>query len=447
MAKKSSWALFEWATNIFLALLLSVFLLWIKDFATATEAKKIAFYLICGGYAAVFLLLLVEGVLLGNFSLGELWKKIRPQSLTQGGMLLFLGFTFLSAALSAHPEVAWLGGTRGEGAITFLIYFLCFYGVSKFARPGRWMMYLFGGALTLFSLLCILQLCGLNPFGLYPEGYDYFDAYKEYSGAYLGTIGNVDFVASFLCIAIPVHWIYILRSQDRNRWFLLVPLGLALFVLLRMWVLAGLVGIFGGAVLSLPWILPMGKKAKVFYWSGCGVAGIAAMLVLYFVDFGGGLLHELHLLLHGTVSASFGSGRFYIWKNVWERIPQHFFFGAGPDTMSLAGIEPFERFDESLNMNLVAHIDTAHNEYLNILYHQGIFALISYLGAQVALLIRWIRTGAKNRGAALFGGAVVCYGVQALFGISQFITTPFFWVALGLLEYFCSSIEKQGGRK
>ena len=447
MAKKSCWGIFEKITNLFLILLSSVFILWIRDFASATETKKIVFYLVCGGYAAVLVLLAIEGMIVGSFSLRQLWEKLRPNTWSQRLMLLFILFTFLSTLFSAYPRIAWLGGSRGEGAVTFLIYFLCFYGVAKFARPGRWMIYLFGGAVAAFSALSILQLLGLNPLGLYPEGLNYFDADKAYPGAYLGTIGNVDYVAAFLCIVIPILAIYLLRSRDRYRWFLLIPLGMSLFVLLRMWVLAGLVGIAVGLAISFPFFLPMGKKGKILYASCFGLAAVGGIIFLYFYDAGSGLLHELHQILHGTFEDSFGTWRFYIWKNVWKLIPEHFLLGAGPDTMSLAGIPSFEQFNEGLNMSLVAYIDSAHNEYLNILFHQGVFALAAYLGGLIALLVRWIKNGGKNVGAAIFGGAVACYCVQAFFGISQFITTPFFWVALGLLEYFCKTIEKQGGRK
>ena len=144
MTNKSRWLLFEWATKLFLILFFSAFLLWIKDFSSATEVKKVAFFLICGGYAAALVLLAIEGMIVGSFSLRQLWEKLRPNAWSQRLMSLFILFTLLSVLFSAHPRIAWLGGSRGEGAVTFLIYFLCFYGVAKFARPGRWMLYFFG---------------------------------------------------------------------------------------------------------------------------------------------------------------------------------------------------------------------------------------------------------------------------------------------------------------
>ena len=77
-------------------------------------------------------------------------------------------------------------------------------------------------------------------------------------------------------------------------------------------------------------------------------------------------------------------------------------------------------------------IDVAHNEYLNILVNQGIFALLSYLAAVISALVHWYRN--KSAAAAAAGAAVLCYCVQAFFGISMFIAAIFFWIALAYLE-------------
>ena len=110
---------------------------------------------------------------------------------------------------------------------------------------------------------------------------------------------------------------------------------------------------------------------------------LAMLAVVYFADLGG-MFHELHAILHGNAEGGFGSGRLHIWKSVLQRVPEHLLFGTGPDTMLYSDIEAFSRYDEVLGGTIVARIDIAHNEYLNILYHQGILALASYLGALIA---------------------------------------------------------------
>ena len=155
--------------------------------------------------------------------------------------------------------------------------------------------------------------------------------------------------------------------------------------------------------------------------------------MLFVFDPDSGLLHEIHELLHGRVSDTFGSGRIYIWKSVLERIPSQLWLGSGPDTMMLAEIEPFTRFDERLNTAIVAQIDVAHNDYLNILYHQGIFAMLAYMAALVDAAGKWLRNSEKSGVVAALGGAALCYYIQAFFGFSFCGSTIYFWVILGLL--------------
>ena len=165
---------------------------------------------------------------------------------------------------------------------------------------------------------------------------------------------------------IPACWATILRSGDRQRFYLLAPLTLALFVLIKMDVLAGFVGVFGGAAVSVAVIAPMEKRLRRTLAMALLAVALAMLAVVYFADLGG-MFHELHAILHGNAEGGFGSGRLHIWKGVLQRVPEHLLFGTGPDTMLYSDIEAFSRYDEVLGGTIVARIDIAHNEYLNIL--------------------------------------------------------------------------------
>ena len=100
--------------------------------------------------------------------------------------------------------------------------------------------------------------------------------------------------------------------------------------------------------------------------------------------------------------------------------------------MAAQQISLYSRVINGVEIPLV--IDVAHNEYLNILYHHGIFALLSYLLALGISFVRWIRSGWRDAAAAACGGAVVCYGIQAFFGFSMCQTAALFWLALAVLN-------------
>ena len=154
------------------------------------------------------------------------------------------------------------------------------------------------------------------------------------------------------------------------------------------------------------------------------------MAVLRNHDIGTGFLHELHEILNGRILPEFGSNRIRIWNNVLSTLHEAPLLGKGPDTMLLERFEKFSTFYPTLNKTLTTSIDIAHNEYLNILYHQGILGLISYLTLIVSVLKRAIPS--RDTCTEALAVAVVSYLSQAFFGFSMCLVSPFFWVILAL---------------
>ena len=168
-------------------------------------------------------------------------------------------------------------------------------------------------------------------------------------------------------------------------------------------------------------------------------AGVAVIIVyglwsVWTTDHVWGTVYELSQIMHGNWDEHFGSGRIYIWQQVLEQIPKNLWFGTGPDTMRAAGISGFSHYNSALGVELPYIVDTAHNEYLNILFHQGLFALLAYLSALVVSAYHWIKYSGKSGFAAACGGAVLCYCVQAFFGFSMCASAGLFWLVWALLE-------------
>ena len=427
--------LLEKVTAVYTACMLSVFLLYpgLGGYQNITAEKWRAFLLFTGGYVGLTLLLRLELAVTGSARLPALGAVWRSMGLARKLLIAFWAVSAVSTVFSVDRSVAFWGGARYEGLLTITLYCAACLLVSRYGRPGKWMLWLFGAAMSLNCLLSLVQLAGYNPLGLYPAGMNYYDANVRYAGEFLGTIGNVDLLSAVLCAAIPAFWIAAVKLPGRDRFLLLVPLALCLAVLGKSFVAGGIVGVFVSALLTFP-VLLKGKGARtagfaaVLCVCALGLAGIYA--------FGGrlgGFLYEASELLHGRWDDDFGSGRLYIWRNVAELVRERPLLGGGPDTLGLRTEAAFERYDEALGILIRSSVDAAHNEYLNILVNQGLLALAAYLGALAAAAVRWVRTAAEKPASAICGGAVLGYCVQAFFGISSPISAPYLWLALGFL--------------
>lgn len=413
---------FSVLTAAYLAILLSIYLLYPGrgGYQTITAQKWSAYLLITGVYIAAMLLLHLELAIVGAARLPAPTMLRKTLGLPQKFILLYLFATVLSTLFSEFRQTALWGGGRCEGLAAIALYCLSFLLVSAYGQPKRWMLWLYAAAISVNCVLCLLQFAGLNPLHLYPDGMNYYGANTQYAGEFLGTVGNADILSAVLSLSIPAFWAAILRMKGcRERYFLLIPLALCLVVLLRAFVAGGILGVTGAVVLSAPLMTDDKRRRK---WALiCVIAALiaAAAAVYCFGSRMCGFLYEASELMHGRWDNHFGTGRIYIWRNVIQLVPEHLLLGGGPDTLGLRTDAAFERYDETLGILIHSAIDTAHNEYLNILVNQGLLALLSYLAALLASAIHWVRRGALRLcGARLLHSGVLWHQLPNFYAVS-----------------------------
>ena len=337
----------------------------------------------------------------------------------------YAAITLLSAVTSEHFPKTLMGASRQEGLYTILLYCAVFICVSLFGRIHKSHIYSLIISNTFFGVICILQLFGLNPLSLYPNGYNFYDGGIKYSGSYIGTIGNADLTGAYFCIIIPLLLFILLDKRIRWRVTAILPLALLLFTVCKMSVSACMVGLITAFIFAVPLFFKFRKKDIIIYSALILFLSLTSIALIRFVDVGSGLLHELHEILNSRISPEFGSNRIRIWKDVLSVIHEAPILGKGPDTMILEKFEKFSTYYPALGKTLTTAIDTAHNEYLNVLYHQGILGFISYIGILAVSFLK------KPRALSV---AALAYSVQAFFGISMLLTAPYFWITLALIN-------------
>ena len=145
--------------------------------------------------------------------------------------------------------------------------------------------------------------------------------------------------------------------------------------------------------------------------------------------------NETSEITKGNLDDDYGTGRIYIWKETLKVVPQYLLHGVGIDSFHKAFNGGALIVQKPTKKILY---DKAHNEYLQLLVTQGIFALASYLFIYSYAISKGTRMAFKDK-QIYFVLPVVGYLVQAFFNISVIEVAPIFWIALGL----CCTQEKK----
>ncbi|MBR5429597.1 MAG: O-antigen ligase family protein [Firmicutes bacterium] len=420
----------ETAAVLFAGLLLGLFpLALISDYGAITRGKFFILAFMCCDFGLALLLSL-------------LWTgRLRPPrqwtdgwTLPSRWLLLFGLAALISALLSPYGSLTLLGSGRWEGMLTLGLELFI---VLSLAELGRWLDIYYditALAALLLAGLCLWQLAGGNPLGLYPPGLTYADGGHLYQSRFLGTIGNVDMLSACWCLLLPLLLGGTLLLPGRRRVLPALALLAGAGVELAADVSSGPLALLLSALLIGPLLL-RGRRRRLV-WIAAALA-LAAGLALVYVYHGPeqGSLWELSRVLHGDIRDEFGSSRVLIWKEAWASRGQGIglLLGSGPGTRAQHFTTVFERLDESGAL-LRAAVDSSHNEYLDLLLETGAAGLGLYLAAIAATLpALWRAAGRNDRQAVMLGWSWCAYLLQALFNFSSVVVTPLFWTVWGLL--------------
>ena len=150
---------------------------------------------------------------------------------------------------------------------------------------------------------------------------------------------------------------------------------------------------------------------------------------------------------------NWGTYRGYAWKRALEAFQNYdikdILVGTGLDTAEHIFMPRY--YQEMMNL-IGEYFENVHNEYLQYLVTIGVFGVTAYVAAIASCVTRAFRGGKNSPVLLALGMAVLCYAVQGIFNISQTMTTPVFFVLLGMAEgasrrqlYFQRK-EKQEGK-
>ncbi len=396
-------------TSLYVYLMLSVFLFFTGFFGyTAIFSAKTAVFTLL---STVYIILYVI------FGLGN--KRL---SFPETAALVYLLITVISALVSRHFPKTLIGVSRYEGAVTVALYVFIFILVSRSFKPSDRFVKFLAIVMIIESAVVLLQLSGVNVMGLYPTGENYYIAKEKYNGVFISTVGNADISSALFALMSPI--LSVLAVGYKKYRYLTVPSALlSLASLVLMNVSSGTVALT--AVIAVMPVLLSRHRLKAIV-----ITLVIALIILaavYFLPISeGGVFFELKEIMRGNFDPDFGSGRIHIWSEVIKNTKP--LLGTGPDTMYYENITPFVNEETSA----VRRIDIAHNDYLNILFHQGIFALLAYLSLLGYILTVWLKNGKNNILATALGAGAFAYMVHTFFSYSACSSAVFFWMVMGM---------------
>lgn len=164
---------------------------------------------------------------------------------------------------------------------------------------------------------------------------------------------------------------------------------------------------------------------------------LLVFLFLFFYSGGNETLQSLHELTRLNPPDTLGSSRIAIWKDAVSLGLDKPLLGGGPDTYNYRSDLTFTREFPDRPARRTS-VDAAHNEYLNLWVNCGLPAMVLQMALILAVAVPAAKMLDRRRLPLLL--PVVGYAIHALFGISQVLVSPLFYLFLGAC---CHALGRQ----
>lgn len=375
---------------------------------------------------AVIYLLVFGLLLLYVRPLSEFIKTKPAVPLPVKLVLLYLLCVIITLPFSTDIMLSLKGRTfRLESVSAILFYGVLMMMGAFFYRFKKWHVRLYAIGVSCVAVYGIFQKFGLD---FQPQDPLMYGG----PGSVYATIGNPNFLGSFLTLALPIL-LYLFVTKQK---IYLLPCGLVYFCLLCTNTRGAWVGSFVGFVLMAVFLLPKRENRKRFAVA-CGVfvvlTAVFFAINLGFVDRFLSVFSDFSKFLKKDDNwENGGSYRIFIWTKIIELIKMRPLTGFGIETIGNVMSQYFEvDIVKGLGHHIV--IDKAHNEYLHIAVTSGIPAALSYFAFEMTTLAQGIKNRNRSELAVPLICSVVAYMVAALFNISVVSVAPIFWIFCGLL--------------
>ena len=203
----------EIITHVYIILMSSVFILaYNANYIDIQDFKSRLFLYLTGMYLFAEVLLLAIQFFLGERSF---LITLRKRILVKNRLifpLIFAAAVLAGWILSEWPAEAAFGiAGRQFGAVHLLLCVALYLSVTGFYRSGSIVITAFAASVAIELFVGILNLWGIDPLGMY------MDLIEEQHSFFIGTLGNKNVTANFLCLVLPIIMVLFIRAESRIR--------------------------------------------------------------------------------------------------------------------------------------------------------------------------------------------------------------------------------------
>lgn len=140
-------------------------------------------------------------------------------------------------------------------------------------------------------------------------------------------------------------------------------------------------------------------------------------------------LYEVINIFKYGIKDTTGNSRIYVWRITIKKLPENLLTGIGIDNFIY--IDKGNAIITDVKGRTLA-FDKAHNDYLQILITEGIFALITYLSLIFFILYIAIKNNLKNKNYGL-QLSFIGYIIQMFIVFSVIVVAPVFYIIMGFI--------------
>lgn len=337
-------------------------------------------------------------------------------------LIFIIIFSLISACFAVNKKSAFFGFSgRYEGFFQIMYYFSLFL-LTTFVdkKDKKKIVYAIVFSCLVECIYAIFQVTEVIPV---------FTQYQHGKAWATGFATNPNFFGTLMLIGLTYSiGLFIDSKEKRNRCACAALITVFMIGLLISNTLSVAVGLFVVYIYVLIYCI---KNKKKYILMILTVILLSTTILIHLTGHTNLIKSVIKTkdetieIAKGHIDDTYGTKRIYIWRHTLWVVPKNLLHGVGIDNFYYAfGSKP-------LSMGRW-FFDKAHNEYLQILICEGIFALIAYLLFYASITFRGIKNSYKKKEIYLIL-PVIGYLVQAFFNISVIEVAPFFYVALGLL--------------